>query len=278
MRIVVGVSGDRVADAGLVWGLREAALRGVPVVAVHARPAPQYVADLSGVVAAPWTDSEERARDRLDSVVKAARDVVPDDLVDLETRVVTGSPTHVLETSTTHDDILVLTREHVTVLSRLVHGSVSRDLLRRGLCAAVVVPAAWQPTAFPGRVVVGVDRSAGSLQALAWAASESERRRVPLVPVLVRSILDGGLVPQSADADRADLERWVERLHGVPDIRPQVLAGEAGQVLVHLAAADDLVVVGRTGAGASGLADRLLGSTSLHVVRHASCPVVVTPA
>jgi len=56
-------------------------------------------------------------------------------------------------------------------------------------------------------------------------------------------------------------------------VRPRVVEGQAGPVLVEAAEGADLLVVGNRGHG--GLAEALLGSVGQYCVRHASCPVVI---
>ena len=56
-------------------------------------------------------------------------------------------------------------------------------------------------------------------------------------------------------------------------VRPRVVEGQAGPVLVEAAEDTDLLVVGNRGPG--GLAEALLGSVSQYCVRHAPCPVVI---
>lgn len=274
-RIVVGISGDHLEDAGLVWALQEAGVRHTGVRAVHAWAGPDLAA-LSAGVAAPAGSSEDEVRDRLDAVVKRARESVPADAVDVVADVVHGAPGAVLHEAATDADLVVLTRQHVSPVSRFIHGSVATGVLKHTAATIAVVPANWRPTRFHGRVLVGVDRSASSLRALTWAADEAQHRGVPLLPVLVRSMLEGGLTSGRVESDRADLQRWTDELSHPERIEPHVVAGDAGHVLAELGAPDDVLVLARRGTGATGLADRLLGSTTLYVVRHAACPVVVT--
>ena len=56
-------------------------------------------------------------------------------------------------------------------------------------------------------------------------------------------------------------------------VRPRVVEGQAGPVLVEVAEGADLLVVGNRGHG--GLAEALLGSVGQYCVRQAPCPVVI---
>ena len=57
------------------------------------------------------------------------------------------------------------------------------------------------------------------------------------------------------------------------EVRPRVVEGRAGPVLVAAAEGADLLVVGCRGHG--GLAGTLLGSVGQYCAHHAACPVVI---
>ena len=148
-----------------------------------------------------------------------------------------------------------------------------------------------------GTVVVGVDGSAGSAEALRWALAEARLRKSPLRAVhawmfgYVGGTVDGyPSLGGSLDAygslgiDPGDLHRAAEDLldraladagtdtAGV-EIERQVVQGSAAEALVTAVGKDDLLVVGSRGHG--GFAELLLGSVSQQCVHHAPCPVVV---
>ncbi|UQI44975.1 universal stress protein [Streptomyces sp. HU2014] len=141
------------------------------------------------------------------------------------------------------------------------------------------------------RVVVGVDGSDGSLEALRRAAGEARRHRARLRPVLVHSSPEGDYTdlmwppdPEMAreldDRARATLTDACERaLGGLPgDLRcePVVARGQVGPLLVAAACREgDLLVVG---GGSHGAVHRfVMGSVSRYCLRHAPCPVLVVP-
>ena len=136
-------------------------------------------------------------------------------------------------------------------------------------------------------IVVGVDGSVPSKQALDWAAREALRRRVPLEVVHAWTVppsfyADDGLsrrAPFEAAA-RAVLDDAVGSLAAfdlVPaDVRPTLVDGDAAPALLEAAAAGDLLVVGSRGHG--GFLGLLLGSVSQRCVFHAPCPVAIVPS
>lgn len=135
-------------------------------------------------------------------------------------------------------------------------------------------------------IVVGVDGSAASRAALAWAVDEAARRgcaveaitgqhrdfgmAVGVVPIDVLI----GMLPEEVRAARHQvLDGAVAEITTEVEIRTVVAAEEAKQALTSASEHASLLVVGRRGLGAVMTA--LLGSVSAHCVRHASCPVVV---
>jgi nucleotide-binding universal stress UspA family protein len=141
-----------------------------------------------------------------------------------------------------------------------------------------------------GRVVVGVDGSAGSLAALRFAFDEARRRATGLRVVTafelpdVWSITYGLSVSATEQEVRDSVLQHTRRVvtealgdqltaDGAPDVDVAVQGGGAARVLVSAAAGSPLLVVGSRGLG--GFRRMLLGSVSLQCVQHAPCPVTV---
>lgn len=140
-----------------------------------------------------------------------------------------------------------------------------------------------------GRIVVGVDGSAGADAALHWAVHEARLRGATIEAVHAWTypyVADVAYLAR-ASIDRAEVEGSAkevlrEALHRVlgpdGDVRVEeiVSEGSAAHILTETAKGADLVVVGTRGHG--GFSGLLLGSVSQQVVHHAPCPVVVVPA
>jgi nucleotide-binding universal stress UspA family protein len=133
--------------------------------------------------------------------------------------------------------------------------------------------------------VVGVDGSAPSKAALAWAIRQAELTGASVdavttwefpyaygYPVPVADVDWGDLADQiSADAiagaaPAADSTAQVK-------VTPKIIEGNAAEVLLEESAGASLLVIGSRGHG--GFAEALLGSVGQHCVHHASCPVVI---
>ena len=132
-------------------------------------------------------------------------------------------------------------------------------------------------------VLVGMDESACSQQALAWAAADAVARRVPLtiagvveLPRLAEVPLSRQLVTTAELAVRQQVDAAVARtrdLIGDIPVRGRVLTGDPAAELLQLAADAEEVVVGSHGTGQFGRL--LIGSVGSRVAEHAPCPAVV---
>ena len=136
-----------------------------------------------------------------------------------------------------------------------------------------------------GRVVVGVDRSEGGLEALRYAAAVARWQNWTLhivhtwhvnYPVSPLVIGVGDIIEAAADAAEVtvrDAEKQVLHDGFTGDVRRTITEGSAAQVLVDLSKGADLLVVGSRGLG--GFASLALGSVGQACVHHAHCPVLV---
>jgi len=138
-----------------------------------------------------------------------------------------------------------------------------------------------------GRIVVGIDGSDHSKNALRWALAEARLRDASLdvvsawlLPVYATGygFAPGDLVDPKiiGDAAAAQLDETVTEVVGDASgltLTRKSVEGMAAQVLVEEAEGADLLVVGSRGHG--GFAGLLLGSVSQQCAQHASCPVVI---
>ena len=136
-------------------------------------------------------------------------------------------------------------------------------------------------------VVVGVDGSAGSVAALAWAAryasGSGARVRALLAwhypaaagqaPV---GVAPGAVRDETEEQMHAALDEAVAKAtsgQASPGVETRLGYGHPAQVLIEASQAADLLVVGSHGHGA--FTGMLVGSVSIHCVTGAACPVVV---
>lgn len=135
------------------------------------------------------------------------------------------------------------------------------------------------------RILVGVDGSDTSEDALRWAVEEARIHGARVVAALViePSYLYGVELPSVA-SDRepveeaeAELDRIVARaLLGdeTVDVERRVeVSGDPREILRELSSDADLLVVGSRGHG--GIQGLVLGSVGQYLVTHAHCPVTI---
>jgi len=141
----------------------------------------------------------------------------------------------------------------------------------------------------PG-ILVGVDGSAHSKDALEWAAKEAALRHTSLTVLTVRQAVadvwgstshyqgDESLTDKARVAAQAEADSVLSTLG---DARPESVTVKATQgipaeEILNEGADADMIVLGSRGGG--GFARLLLGSVSSTVVEHAKVPVMILPA
>lgn len=133
----------------------------------------------------------------------------------------------------------------------------------------------------PGHIVVGVDGSSSSLDALKWAVGQAA-----LTGAGVRAVMAweypslSGVNPMTAHVDwrtkaQQTIDATVDKAVGIDNVTVSsvVIAGHPVQVLLEASVGAQLLVVGNSGHG--GFTEMLPGSVREHVITHATCPVLV---
>jgi nucleotide-binding universal stress UspA family protein len=131
------------------------------------------------------------------------------------------------------------------------------------------------------RIVVGVDGSESSREALRWAAGQAKLSGAELDAVTTWKLPTEWAVPYPEGLDpEADASKVLEETvravlgeHPDVEVHTRVFEGHPAPSLVDVARGAQLLVVGSHGHGA--FTGMLLGSVSEHCVSHSPCPVVV---
>jgi len=132
------------------------------------------------------------------------------------------------------------------------------------------------------RIVVGIDGSDESKDALRWALrlAPTVGSRIDVVTAWHMPVNYGwSAIPPDWQPDKAAEELLNESLTDVlgtelpTGLHTHVAEGYPARVLIEAAKGADLLVVGSRGHG--GFAGLLLGSVSRYCAEHASCPVLV---
>jgi nucleotide-binding universal stress UspA family protein len=262
-KIIVGY--DRSADskAAAVWALDEADRTGAPVEFFFAYEWPTWAPAKSTIAAPPvWPGGEtDRAvNGMLNEAVATARETHPAVRTSISIERASAAGT-LIERSAEAALIVLGSRGHSDVTGLL--GSVSVAVSAHASCPVAVVRGD-APSAAP--VVVGVDGSASSQSALAFAAELAGARSVPL-----RINHAGAPGPWTVDLDEL-VTGWQEKYPDV-EIAPEAVVDHPAAALTAASTTAQMLVVGCRGRGA--MRGMLLGSVSQHLLRHSACTVVV---
>jgi nucleotide-binding universal stress UspA family protein len=288
--IVVGYDGSDGSEQALTWALQTARHHATSVRIVHAMheyvdPWPAF-----GGYALPSPDELLTAADRtVANGLATAKRVAPD--VEVTGRVVTGSGASALISEPGEAEMLVVGSRGLDGFSELLFGSTGLALAMQAHCPVVVLRpghSGVEPGPDAGRVVVGVDGSDLSSEALGFAFEEASLRGCGLTAVhawqtpyfdapgkgapipgrVLATEFRGEELKVLADA----LSIWQQKFPAVHVHQVVVHAQPAG-ALVAASAGAELLVVGSRGRG--GFRSLLLGSVSHAVLHHAHCPVAI---
>jgi nucleotide-binding universal stress UspA family protein len=267
------------------------------VTVLHAHEMPRvYAAPYVGPEALEpivLTDVERRALlDHLDTYVDADRDAAG---VEIETVLNEGLNVAgaVLQyASSNRVDLITIGTHGRSGFDRLVLGSVAEKVLRKSCCPVMTVPprvedAVPRQLSSIQRILCAIDFSKSSGRALEYAGSLAQESGARLTVLHVVDVPSGAADLSGLTEFRAALFR---NAHGelsrateacIPEgvaVDDLLLAGTSYKEILRVAADQDagLIVMGVQGRGAIDMA--LFGSTTNHVVREATCPVLTLRA
>lgn len=260
--VIAGVDGSDYAITAAEWAAVEAGRREAPLrlVAVNDDPARAEYVDKA------LQNAFEHCRARTESEVTG--ETIP------------GHPTEELLRCSKRAQLLVLgSRGHGQFAYALL-GSVSSTVATRAACPVVVVRGAPATT---GPVVVGIDGSPVSHEALRFAFDAADRLSTELIVVETwheEGLLAVPLVPEDREKVQHEINHslteqiagYRETYPGVP-VRAMAQHGHPVATLKDTARDAQLLVVGHRGRG--GFPGLYLGSVASGVLHHALCPVAV---
>ena len=302
--IVVGFDGSPAAVAAVRWAASEASRRNLRLQVVHAYLPPSLLGAMAIAGAAQSVEllRADAAAVLAEGVAEAERKA-PGVLV--SGQVQGGAASRVLRDKADKAAMLVVGVGRAHLIPGGVLGTVTARLAGTVPCPFIAVPrpvpAATPPADVPEGVpepdamrtdcrrpvLVGLDGSTASDQALAFAFDMADNRKVPLLAVRVWDDMAGEAagLGQLLDRDAVD-RRQADELSGqlvgwadkYPDVEliPSIRRGHSVGALVRsgsTAREPGLIVVGSRGRG--GFTGMILGSTGQGVIAHARCPVAV---
>ena len=281
--VVVGIDGSQAALHAVRWAAAEARSAQCALSLVHTVEWPLVSFPVPAGLRADWTQHMHEQGPRwLLEAQEAAELAAPG--VPTQVHLFTGDPRTTLITEAEHARELVVGSRGLGGFSRMLLGSTSAAVAQHAPCPVVVVVHGQGNPAGP--VVVGLDGSTASEQALGYAFQAAARAGAAVWAVHAwddLGLLHSPMAPAEAvpvDQIEAAAQRmlaeqlasWQEKY---PDIvvEREVIRERPAAALIELGRRARMIVVGSRGRG--GFARLLLGSVSQAVVRYASCPVVV---
>ena len=284
--IVIGVDGSPGSRNAVRWGLALAERRHVAARLVRAFDPSMHDLRIGGASEiGVLGDSFDAVQAQLHATYEAARNLHPH--LTIVPELVDDSASSALIAASREADTVVMGAHGVRGFSNLVAGSTTMNVSTRAHCTVVSLPTD-EVHAFDGSgIVVGVDGSEISENAIAYAFREAAETRQHLVAVhawtdpltptalgtAMPALYDPAVYSRDQDILLAEsLAGWAEKY---PDVAVHRRVKHEHPVHALAGAADNarLLVVGCRGRGA--LRSMLLGSVSHGVLHLATCPVAV---
>lgn len=281
-RVLAAFDGSPTSRAAVAWALAAAARAGTGLEVVTVLPVGGSWGEAGVIDPARVDRARSDVADHVRALVDGCRGDAPDAAsVHVATTVLTGRPVEELVRRSAGAGLLVVGSRGRGAARSTLLGSVALGCVPRARCPVVVVHPA--PTPGRARVVVGLDDTDDAREVLWRAAAEAGRMAADLDVVVARRApehwgdLGSAVTPVRGETGahatwRAG--RLVREVLGArPDVRVQVETGPPAEVLVRAAQGAALLVVGSR--SRSRLSGMVLGSTALHCVVAARCPVLV---
>ncbi len=280
--VVVGVDVMPSSRLALAWAADEAALRRLPLHVVLPVEAPELEGG-SAELTSLWESWGLAARTAYAAVLEEERDFAIERHPGLTVvaELADGAPADVLRARAPGSSMVVIgARRGGGVQGLLSSESVGKPLVTQAACPIVVVREPEPVTPAPPHVVVGVDGSALSSNAVRFAFEEAAFREARLIavsawqPSHLHSVSSEGVEDEVRRVLVESTAGWQEEYPEV-ELKHAVVRGHPVRVLSDAAEWAALLVVGSRGLG--GFSGLLLGSVSQGLVHHARCPLLIVP-
>lgn len=283
--VVVGVDGSVGSLTALAWAVSKQAILGpiTPIAAFHVETFVEGIG--MGRAYADLTDAvRSGAEERLATAVAGC----PPDIAK-RSRVLQGHAGPALVEIGRQGGMLVLGSRGRSALVETLFGSVGSYCVKHSEVPVAVIPDGVPVDFELETIVVGLDGSANSEAALAWARDHlsssgtilaigcwSANRGIEPVPVpgLMEDLRDETLAMLDRSVTSVFGESW-QRSGREQQVRLIVEMGDPRAVLAEAAATADLLVIGSR--GRRGIPHLLLGSVATSLLHHPTAPTVVVP-
>ena len=279
-QINVGFNGSATSSEAVMWAAAEASRRGARLRLISCYSIPVIPGAGLGLTASEaFTSILGETHGNLMRLQSAIAKAHPDLQV---TTVASSDPAMAaLADHVTADDLIVVGASSHHVGSDHLLGSTARHVVRHSPCPVVVVPE-HESRGQTDRIVVGVDGSPTSRQALQWAGDEADRYGAKLLVVhawmypYMHAFPDSSQARDLTHVDAACLlDREVEaaREQFAAEVTGQLMECSPSAALFSTVHHGDLLVLGSKGHGA--IHATLFGSTVNTVLDQCAVPTVV---
>ena len=286
--IVVAVDGSEASSVAVKWAANAALKRKQPLKLVSAYTMPQFMyADGMVPPQELYDELENEANEKIENARKIITDFSSE--VEVSHEIHESSPIDMLLDYSETAEMIVMGSRGLGGLSGLVMGSVSAAVVSHAACPVVVVRKDNDVTEANkyGPVVVGVDGSEVSRQALQVAFREADARGAVLraihgwneaqVHTTYVGLVDSQNEMERTLKDRQDMlqEELADLVKQYQEVRVEEVVERDRPINALRDAAVDaqLVITGSHGRG--GFKGMLLGSTSRALLQYAPCPMMV---
>jgi len=286
--IVVGVDGSEASEAALEWASVMTDRFG-PI-----RPFYAWEYPMAAMAPSPFGLGAVPASDEMQTAAEAAAaEFITDlDQIDLANPVVRrGDPAQLLLEESQDAELLVVgTRSRGPIRAALL-GSVGRYLADHTSIPLAIVPHRGEASARPSprHVVVGVDGSDASINALVWAARCCPDDAIITAVTTWQTPVDGPMwfadsrfdVTQFQTHARDTVNEAADKVCAemgwdTDKIQREIAEGDPRWVMLAREGDCDLLVLGQR--GRRGLQHLFLGSTTTALIHRPHCPIVVVPS
>jgi nucleotide-binding universal stress UspA family protein len=282
--IAVAVNGGSSGWQALDWAAAEAAARRSTLRIVHVVVPPTVMSDPLGGAGPVWIDvgASEAGALVLEEAVRRAQQITPESVV---TASLTCGALAAAISATSHDNALTVIgrgrprRVGMTAASRRIARNVAGPL------AIVELDEERQSGPSAGRVVIGIDGSAGPHAAVAYAFQAAARRGVGLTAI---HACNAWITPLQERADKCrsldslrrlatidDVLQTYRDAHPNVDVRRRFVHDSPSTALVAESKAAALLVIG---VQPRGRLPRVLGSVARAALGRAACPIAMISA
>jgi nucleotide-binding universal stress UspA family protein len=267
--IIVGVDDSAEAEAAAKWAVREAELRNVDLLLVHAYEVPLSSGGRSAAIA--------RGRQQREALLdKVAGTLILPPTMHLDRLVEMDTPGYLLPRLSEQAELTVLGQDHPALTGHMPLGHTTNTVASMSRRPLVAVPRGWSaPADDRRRIAVAIDGRHSSSSTLGFAFTEASLRQVGILVVHSAPLSELESGEQDTRLNLAEILAGWKGDNPDLEVETMLLTGPPRDAVVSAAAHAQLLVVGTPYRGREWA--RWIRSVARAVLERASCPVAIIP-